>query len=66
MTIINSIANCNLGQEIKTTYIMYFFHIFLPQGMSVYPPNTYSSFLITVTVSRFPSQLLWKILAAQP
>ena len=38
----------------------------LHQGISVYPPNTYWSFLMTVIVWFFPSHLLWKVLAAQP
>ena len=38
----------------------------LPQGISVYPPNTYSSFLMIVIVWFFPSHLLWKVLASQP
>ena len=39
---------------------------YLRQGISVYPPNTYGSFLMTVIVWFFPSHLLWKVLAAQP
>ena len=30
--------------------------LYIPQAMSVYPPNTYRSFLIIVTVCGFPSQ----------
>ena len=30
--------------------------VYIPQEMSVYPPNTYRSFLIIVTVCGFPSQ----------
>ncbi len=49
-------------------YAMKYRHgtFYLPQGISVYPPNTYRPFLMMVTVSRFPSHLLWKVLTAQP
>ena len=38
----------------------------LPQGMSVYPPKTYWSFCMIVTVFFLPSHLSWKVLAPQP
>ena len=41
-------------------------YVFSPQVISVYPPNTKELFLIIVTVCGFPSQRLWKVLAAQP
>ena len=44
--------------------IIILFHI--PQGMSVYPPNTYELFLIIVTVCGFLSQRLWNVLEDQP
>ena len=38
----------------------------LNQDTSVYPPNMKLPTLIIVTVGPFPSQLLWKVDAAQP
>ena len=40
--------------------------VYLPQGISVYPPNTYWPFLMMVTVFGLWSQLMWKVLTAQP
>ena len=40
--------------------------IYLPQAISVYPPNTYWPFLMMVTVFGLWSQLVWKVLTAQP
>ena len=63
----------NMMQIVQTLFLFlkvvkrFHLHIkYIPQGISVYPPNTYWLVLMIVTVLRFPSQLLWKVLADQP
>ena len=40
--------------------------VYLPQAISVYPPNTYWPFLMMVTVCFLRSQLVWKVFTTQP